>query len=213
MVVTILYYFLAFIIFLVCLSGVQKWFRLPQQKKDNIGLVVISLFLLSLLSFTLIIIFKPNFVSTESTAMAMIFFIFFIVVFIAFSIKWYNQKYKKNNNASLVILIPMLSIFGIVFLILKFGNDQEKDKIIQNIALKTTITDITFYRHKPYYKDMMLSDGKYLPMPESMNYKVQIGDSIYKIKGEKFYTIVNHLSKTRTIFEVKTHKRVLGKPD
>jgi hypothetical protein len=88
--------------------------------------------------------------------------------------------------------------------------NNEKDNIIKNVALSTTIKNITFDTHKPYFKDMHLADGKHLPMPEAMNNTLQIGDSIYKNKNEKFYTVVNASTKKRTVYEVKTHERILG---
>ena len=59
---------------------------------------------------------------------------------------------------------------------------------------------------------MILADGQHLPMPETMNSTLQIGDSIYKTKGEKFYTVINFKTKLKTQYAVATHVRVLGKP-
>ena len=35
---TILYYFIAFIVVVLAIAGIQKWFELPQQKKDTVGI-------------------------------------------------------------------------------------------------------------------------------------------------------------------------------
>ena len=58
---------------------------------------------------------------------------------------------------------------------------------------------------------MTFADGQYLPMPEAMNNLLKVGDSIYKNKGEDFYTIVSAITKVTTKFSVKVHERVLGK--
>ena len=77
MLVTTLYYFLAFIIFLILLIGVQKWFKLPQQKKDKVGLKVLVTFLNLLIVFILICALQPNLLSADTTASLMILFLFF----------------------------------------------------------------------------------------------------------------------------------------
>ncbi len=212
MATTIVFYFIAFIFFVVCLIGLQRWVKLPQQKKDKTGLIVLVTFLSLLLLFILLVVFQPHVLSVERTITGAIVFVFLLIVFIAFFIKWYNDKYDKKINAGNVILVLSLSIFGIVFLFLKFGGSEEKDRIIKNVQLKTMVTNITFDTHKPYFKDMTFADGQYLPMPEAMNNTLQIGDSIYKIKGEPFYTVVNFKSKKITQYLVATHVRVLGKP-
>jgi len=59
---------------------------------------------------------------------------------------------------------------------------NEMNTIIQNVALNTTVTAITFDNHTPYFKNMHLADGQYLAMPVGMNAVLQPGDSIYKNK-------------------------------
>ena len=49
-------------------------------------------------------------------------------------------------------------------------------------------------------------------MPEAMNNEVQIGDSIYKIKGDNFYSVVSFKTKIKKQYFVSTHLRVLSKP-
>ncbi len=210
--ITILYYFIAFVLFIVCMIGLRKWFVSPQQQKDKVGLTVLSIFLSGLTAFVCIVIFKPNYLSTETEMSVGIGFVFLLIVFTAFFIKWSNDKYDKKMNIGIVIIGLGLSIFVVVFLILKFGGDKEKENIIQNAALKTIVTNITFDSHKPYFKDMTLADGQYLPMPETMNSKLQIGDSIYKNKGDEFYTVINFKTKLKTQYLVAAHTRILGKP-
>lgn len=209
--ITILYYFLGFIFFICCLGGIQKWFKLPQQKKDKVGLIVVSIFLVALFGFIITIVFKPKYFRADTTISGMIFFIFLFIVFTAFFIFWYNVKYNKKINIATIIIILCLSIFAFIFLIIKNIGSNEKEILIQNIALKTIVTNINFDPHKPYFKDMTLADGQYLPMPEAMNKILQIGDSIYKNKGETFYTIVSATTKTITKVQVKIHERILGK--
>ena len=211
MLSTTLYYFIAFILFVACIAGIQKWAKLPQIKKDKLGLIVLSIFLVAFLSFILIIIFSPNYFSATVTIAGGMLFFFLFTVFTAFFIKWYNDKYNKEINIGSVIIAISLTFFGAVFLVLRFGMNTEKENIIKNVALNTIVTNITFDTHKPYFKDMTFADGQYLPMPEGMNYTLQIGDSIYKIKGEGFYTVVNASTKKRTVYEVKTHERILSK--
>ena len=124
----------------------------------------------------------------------------------------YNDKYNKKVNIASVIIVISLIIFASTYLVLKSQGNDEKEKLVNNLALKTVVTNITFDPHKPYFKDMTLADGQYLPMPETMNSKLQIGDSIYKNKGDEFYIIINFKTKLKTQYLVATHMRVLGKP-
>ena len=209
---TILYYFLGFIFFIGCLGGIQMWVKMPQQKKDKVGIIVLSIFLVSMLTFVYVIFFKPTFFNAETTMSGIIVFVFLLIVFTAFFIFWYNAKYNKKVNAASIIIVMSLSIFGFAYFILKNMGSNEKEKLVKNISLKTVVTNITFDTHKPYFKDMTLADGQFLSMPETMNNTLQIGDSIYKIKRETFYTVVNFKTKLKTQYAVATHVRVLGKP-
>lgn len=211
MLTTTLYYLLAFVFFLTCIAGIQKWAKLPQLQKDKAGLIVLSIFLLSFVWFILIIVFEPTYFRVDTAIPIAMLFFFLSIVFIAFFLQWYNDKYHKKVNIGGVIIAICLTLFGIVFLYLKYGMTGEKENIIQNVALNTTVTNITFDTHKPYFKDMTLADGQNLPMPEGMNKTLQIGDSIYKKKKEKFYTVVNAVTKKSEVYEVKIHERVLGK--
>jgi len=211
MLSTTLYYFLGFIFFIAAIGGIQKWAKLPQIKKDKVGLIVLSIFLITFLSFISIIIFKPYYFSIDTSIPISMLFVFLLIVFTAFFIKWYNYKYNKKVNIGSVIIALSLTFFGAVFLVLRFGMNTEIENIIKNINLNTTVVNITFDTHKPYFKDMVLADGQYFPMPEAMNNTLQIGDSIYKNKKESFNTVVNTSTKKRTVYEVKTHERILGK--
>ena len=210
--ITTLYYFLGFIFFITCLAGVQHWFKMPQQKKDKIGFITLLIFLIGLLAFIAIVIFKPNYLSTETIIAFGIGFIFLLIVFTSFFLSWYNEKYKKQINISRIIIVFFLAIFFTAYFVLKNQSEDEKDLLIKNIELKTVATNITFDTHKPYFKDMTLADGQFLPMPETMNKTLQIGDSIYKNKGEKYYTVINFKTKLKTQYLVTTHIRVLAKP-
>lgn len=209
---TTLYYFIAFVLFFVCLGGIQKWYKLPQQKKDKVGLIVLVTFLNLLIVFILICALQPNLLSADTTASLMILFLFLIIVFTVFFIKWYNDKYKKTVNIGTVVIFLCLSLFSMAFIFLWFGGSKEKNNIEQNVALKTLVINITFDTHKPYFKNMTLADGQYLPMPEAMNNELQIGDSIYKIKGDNFYSVVSFKTKIKKQYFVATHLRVLSKP-
>lgn len=209
--ITTLYYFLAFIVFIACIIGLQKWFVLPQGKKDKIGLIVLSIFLSSLLAFILLATLNPTYIKGEDVAFTGMFFIFLLIAFTAFFIKWYNDKYNKKLNIGSIVLVLCLIIFAAVYLVLKQQGVDEKAALIKNVQLKTVVTNISFDTHKPYFKNMKLADGQYLPMPEAMNKTLKVGDSIYKIKGEAYYTIVSAASKIITKIEVKVHERVLGK--
>lgn len=104
-----------------------------------------------------------------------------------------------------------LTIFIAAYLVLKSQGNDEKEQLIKDIVLKTVVTNITFDSHKPYFKDMTLADGQSIPMPETMNKTLQIGDSIYKTKGGNFYTVINLKTKIVSNYEVKVHQRVLSK--
>jgi hypothetical protein len=212
MLITTLYYLLGFVLFLACVAGIQKWGKLPQLQKDKVGLIVLSIFLAALASFIAIIIFKPTYFSVDTAIPLAMFFVFLFIVFTAFFLQWYNDKYNKKVNIGGITIAICLTVFGVVFLYLKYGMTGEKENIIQNVALRTIVTNITFDTHKPYFKDMSLADGQHLPMPENMNSTLQIGDSIYKNKKENFYTVVNAITNQKTAYEVKIHERVFGKP-
>lgn len=211
MLSTTIYYILAFLLFIACIGGVQKWAKLPQIKKDKVCLIVLSIFLIAFLSFISVIIFKPTYLSVDTSIPIGMLFGFLLIVFTVFFIKWYIDRYYKKINIASVIIALSLTFFGAVFLVLKFVINTEKENIIKNVALNATVVNITFDTHKPYFKDMVLSDGQYLPMPEAMNNTLQVGDSIYKSKGEAFYTIVSAATKSVTKIELKVHERVLGK--
>ncbi len=211
MFLTSVYYFLAFLVFVSMMAGLQKWSKLTQSKKDKIGLEVLSLFLISLFAFIFLVATKSSFISSDQTVFGGMLFFFLSILFLVLIINWYNEKYHKKINIARVVVLICLTAFGIIFVILKSFGSDEKQKLIQDISLKTVVTKITFDTHKPYFKDMQLADGQNLPMPETMNGVLQIGDSIYKIKGENFYTVFNPITKMRRKFEVKIHERVLGK--
>ncbi len=207
-----IYYFLAFIFAIVCLGFIQKWSKLPNQKRNKVGLIVLIPFLISMVVFILIVFFKPNYFSTTTTVGVCILYFFLIIVFTAFFILCYNDTYNKKVNGASTILTICLMFFGVLYLVLKFGFAEEKENIINNIVLQTTVTNISWDTHKPYFKDMSLADGQYLPMPEAMNSILQVGDSIYKKKKEKFYTVVNAKTKQKSTYEVKVHNRERSEP-
>ena len=121
-------------------------------------------FLNLLIVFILICALKPNLLSADTTVSLMILFVFLIIVFTTFFIKWYNDKYNKTVDIGSVVIVFCLSLFSIAFLFLWFGSSKEKNNIEQNVALKTLVTNITFDTHKPYFKDMTLAEGQFLPM-------------------------------------------------
>ncbi len=137
--------------------------------------------------------------------------IFFLLAAIMLTAYWYTKKYKsKIGFTQIMLFVFALFIAGAYFFIKNLGNN-EREKIVKNIMIKSVVTRISFDTHKPYFKNMTLADGQYLPMPENMNNVVLVGDSIYKNAGENYYTIVSSTNKTTTIFKVKTPTRILGK--
>ena len=208
--ITTLYYFIAFIIFVGCLSGVHRWANLPWQKKYRIGLVVICVFLFSLIGFVFLVLSKVIYFNGADTISLSMLFFFLFILFTAFFISWYNEKYDKKINIGNVVIVLSLSAFGIIFLYVNKDWRNDKLFLIQNIQLNTVVANITFDSHKPYFKNMLLADGQLLPMPETMNNSLQIGDSIYKGEGEQFYTVVNSKTKLITQYLVTTHTRILG---
>lgn len=138
--------------------------------------------------------------------------IFLVLVSTAIGFMWYNKKYNKNINIGTVLIILFLLIGVAFFVLIKNMSADEKQGIVKNISLKNRVVEIITDTHKQYFKDMKLDDGQILPMPEAMNAVLQTGDSIYKNKGESFYTIINSKTKARKNFDVKVHERVLSKP-
>ena len=209
---TIIYYFTAFLFFIACMISFQKWNKLPQRPKYRIGLIVLCTFLFSFIIFVGLVLFGfIHFDGAYFISLSMLFFFLFIV-FTSFFITWYNDKYAKKVNVGNVIIVLCLSSFAIIFFKLRYMSNFEKEKLVQTISLNTVVTNITFDSHKPYFKDMTLADGQHLPMPETMNNTLQIGDSIFKNKGESIYTVLNNKTKIKKYFKVETHIRVLGKP-
>ena len=150
--------------------------------------------------------------SGDKMMMLIMFGLFLFLAITMITVTWYNKKHQSKLDPVRILLILFAIIVAGFWFLIKKLNTSEKGNIIQNMSLRNTVVDITFEKRKPYFKDMKLDDGRWLPMPEEMNSILQIGDSIYKNKNENFYTIVNPNTKKRTNFEVKTHLRVLGKP-
>ena len=146
---------------------------------------------------------------------AMILIIFGFTIFIA-TVAIFLQKYKLNHKTNFDVGAIIIGIFfvliAVAYYFIKSIGGDERERIIKNITLQTTINTITFDKHKPYFKYMTLADSQYLPMPEAMNNTLQIGDSIYKNRGENFYTVINAKTKTISKYEVKIHERILTKP-
>ena len=138
--------------------------------------------------------------------------IFVLIVSVAISVMWYNKKYNKKIDVGTVIIVLFISIGVVFYLLIKNMATGEKESIINNLSLNNTIVEIIIDSHKQYFKDMKLDDGQILPMNEAMNGVLQLGDSIYKTKGEKFYTVVNSKTKSRRKFDVKVHLREFSKP-
>ncbi len=129
-----------------------------------------------------------------------------------FTAKWYTKKYNPKISFTQIMLIVFGLVVGGFYLLIKSLGSDEKENIVQQINVKSTVADITFDPHKPYFKYMTLGDGQYLPMPEAMNATLQVGDSLYKNKGENFYTVVNRTTKIKTKYSVAVHERVMSKP-
>ena len=62
-------------------------------------------------------------------------FVFLLIVFTAFFLKWYNDKYHKKVNIGSVIIVLSLTIFGIAYLVLKAQGNDEKDNLVKTIQL------------------------------------------------------------------------------
>lgn len=138
--------------------------------------------------------------------------LFVFIVAIMLAAKWYTQKYKPKITFTQIMLITFALVGGGFYLMIKNMGADEKTNIIQNVSLKNTVTAITFDPHKPYFKSMTLDGGQHLPMPQGMNDVLQIGDSVYKNKGEAFYTVVSLKANMRTKYDVQVHERVASKP-
>ncbi len=150
--------------------------------------------------------------SAETSMSLIMFGAFIFICASAIIVEKYHRAGKTKLNGGQVILMLCLLFFAAAYFFIKSIGSDERQQIINNVTLKTTVTNITFDTHKPYFKDMTLDDGQTLPMPETMNNTLQIGDSIYKNKGEDFYTVVNAKIKSSIKYEVKIHLRELSKP-
>jgi len=138
--------------------------------------------------------------------------LFLFLAAVMLTAKWYTQKYKPKITFLQIMLTTFVLVGGGFYLMIKNMGADEKENLVQNIQLKNTVTAITLDPHKPYFKSMTLDGGQYLPMPQAMNDVLQVGDSVYKKKGETFYTVVSLKSNTRTKYEVQVHERVASKP-
>ena len=112
-------------LFIACIFGIQKWYLLPQIKKDKVTIIVISTFITVLLSFILIIIINASYFNADIFITTSIAFVFFVKVYRVFFIKWYNDKHKKIINIGRIIIALSLTLFGKVFLVLKFGGNKK----------------------------------------------------------------------------------------
>ncbi len=150
--------------------------------------------------------------SGDTMMLLIMFGLFLFIVATMLFANWYTTKYPTKITFHQIVFVVVLFIFGGFFLFIKSLSSSEKNNIIQSVSLQNIVVDIYNETRKPYFKEMKFDNGETLPMPEEMNSILQIGDSIYKNKGEGFYTIVNATKKTRTKFAVKVHERILGKP-
>ncbi|MBC7485989.1 MAG: hypothetical protein H7282_04485 [Cytophagaceae bacterium] len=138
--------------------------------------------------------------------------LFIFLVAVMLTAKWYTQKYKPKISFTQIMLITFALVGGGFYLMIKNMGADEKTNIIQNVSLKNRVTAITFDPHKPYFKSMTFDDGQHLPMPEAMNKVLEVGDSVYKNKGDSFYLLVNSKTRLKTKYSVAIHERVLSKP-
>ncbi|MEO5943892.1 MAG: hypothetical protein ABIP30_02730 [Ferruginibacter sp.] len=138
--------------------------------------------------------------------------LFLLIVAIMITANWYTTKYKSTLNYFQIVFFAFILICGGFWVFIHKMSSSEKNNITQTVYLKNKVVDIYNEKRKPYFKEMKFDDGRTLPMPEEMNNILQIGDSIYKNKGEGFYTIVNAVTNKRLNFDVKVHERVLSKP-
>lgn len=151
--------------------------------------------------------------SGDKMMMLIMFGLFLVIVATMLGANWYTSKYPTKISFHQIVFFVVALIFGGFFLFIKKLGSEQKTNIIKTFSLQNRVTDIYVSdKRKPYFKEMKFDDGKSLPMPEKMNGILQIGDSIYKNKGEDFYTVVNATTKTRTNFKVKIHERILSKP-
>ncbi|MEO7046989.1 MAG: hypothetical protein ABI091_16930 [Ferruginibacter sp.] len=138
--------------------------------------------------------------------------LFLVIVAIMLLANWFTTKYKSTLNYFQIVFFSFVIICGGFWFFIHKMSSSEKNNITQTVYLKNKVVDIYNEKRKPYFKEMKFDDGRTLPMPEEMNNILQIGDSIYKNKGEGFYTIVNAVTNKRSNFDVKVHERVLSKP-
>ncbi|TDG36253.1 hypothetical protein EZJ43_09625 [Pedobacter changchengzhani] len=150
--------------------------------------------------------------SGDKMMMLIMFGLFFFMVAIMITANWYTKKYNTKISFFQIVMFFFALIFGGFWFFIKQISSSEKDNIVKMVALKNTVVGIYNEPRKAYFKEMKFDDGRALPMPEEMLGIVQIGDSIYKNKGDDFYTIVNSVTKKSNNFKVKVHERVLSKP-
>lgn len=138
--------------------------------------------------------------------------LFFFIVGTMLTANWYTKKYKSILNFTQIVVLVFGLMMAAAYFFIKNLAAGEKENIMQDVVLKNTVKSITFDPHKTYFKNMTLDDGQYLPMPESMNQTLQVGDSIYKNKGEYFYTVMHANTQTKRRYDITVHERTMGKP-
>lgn len=203
MIQTAFTYFLIFLVFIGCLIGFQKWNVLEQSKKDKIGRIVLISFLTPIIGFLVLVFTHSNLLDGFDLVIIVIVLSFLFVVLLALFLYWYNQKYNRKVNIFIVVLILFSIGVGSTFVILNQSVNLEKQDIIKNLSFKATVKNIIFDKHKPYFKDMVLSTNEILPMPRAMNSTLQIGDSIYKNKNQNQYTVINHITHEKKVYIIK----------
>ena len=101
----------------------------------------------------------------------------------------------KHIPKILIGFFVIIAFFGIG-IIIKLANMDKEDFLTKEIKSKV-ISIRQGYKGKPNYKIMELQDGQSFTIPKTMLDILQIGDSVYKTKGNDFYIFVDSKTKER----------------
>lgn len=101
------------------------------------------------------------------------------------------------------LIISVVILFGFIFIFGVFTINKEYEKTILKEEGNGKVKLIREARQgrKVTYKILELEDGNTFKIDNSLVETVNIGDSIYKIKGENFYNLID--SKTKKIRKIE----------
>lgn len=99
-------------------------------------------------------------------------------------------------TAIITMAVLALVAFLLIIVLKEIAQDEEEYFITEEIKSKV-IAIREGYKSRPERRKMELESGQSFTIPKAMRDILQIGDSVYKTKGENFYIFVDSKTKER----------------